>query len=68
MTEKTFGTILANIQKTVSTHGWVYCSNKRVNVCNSACSSEVTKGNRGEENVNLRHFQHMMVSQCWQVL
>ena len=33
MREKTFGTILANIQKTVSVHGWVYCSNERVNVC-----------------------------------
>ena len=30
MREKTFGTIPENIQKTVSMHGWVYCSNERV--------------------------------------
>ena len=30
MRENTFGTIPANIQKTISMHGWVYCSNKRV--------------------------------------
>ena len=30
MREKTFGTILANIWKTVSMHGWVYLSNERV--------------------------------------
>ena len=30
MREKTFGTILANIWKTISMHGWVYCSNERV--------------------------------------
>ena len=30
MIEKTFGTIPANVWKTVSTHVWVYHSNKRV--------------------------------------
>ena len=32
MREKTFGTMPANIQKTISMHGWVYCSNKRVKI------------------------------------
>ena len=30
MIEKTFGTVPANVQKTVSTHEWIYCSNERV--------------------------------------
>ena len=30
MIEKTFGTILANVEKTINTHGWVYCSNERI--------------------------------------
>ena len=28
--EKSFGTIRANVWKSVSKHGWVYCSNERV--------------------------------------